>query len=89
MSCAVGRRQGSDPELLWLLCRLAAAALIPPLAWEPPYTVGAAPKKTKKKERRRSHGLQSFKTFTFWAHIEKNGHSWSRIFPQILTFRML
>ena len=30
---------GKDPELLWLWCRLAAAALIGPLAWEPPYTV--------------------------------------------------
>ena len=30
---------------LWLRCRLAAATLIPPLAWEPPYAMGAALKK--------------------------------------------
>ena len=32
MSCGVGRRHSSDPELLWLWlwCRLAAVALIRP-----------------------------------------------------------
>ena len=39
----VGHRRGSDPALLWLWPRPAAIALIPPLAWEPPYTVGAHP----------------------------------------------
>ena len=33
----------SDPMWLWLRCRLAAAALIPPLlAWEFPFAEGAA-----------------------------------------------
>jgi len=47
MSCGVGLRHGSD--LLWLW--LAATAPIRPLAWEPPYAVGAAlkGKKTKNK----------------------------------------
>ena len=36
MSCGVGHRCGSDPALLWLWCRPAAAALILPLAWELP-----------------------------------------------------
>ena len=36
-----------DLVLLWLWCRLAATALIGPLAWEPPYAVGAALEKTK------------------------------------------
>ena len=50
MSCGVGHRHGSDPTLLWLWCRPAATAPIRPLAWEPPYAVGAAlEKKTKKK----------------------------------------
>ena len=39
---------GSDPVLLW--CRPAAAALIPPLAWEPPYATGAILKDKKKKK---------------------------------------
>ena len=30
----VGHRFGSDPVLLWLWCRLAAAVLIQPLTWE-------------------------------------------------------
>ena len=45
MSCGIGRRRSSDLALLWLWCRPAAAALIGPLAWEPPYAVGAALKK--------------------------------------------
>ena len=38
----LGYRCGSDPTLLWLWRRLAAAALIRPLAWELPYTLAAA-----------------------------------------------
>ena len=50
MSCAVGRRCSSELALLWLWCRPAATAPIRHLAWEPPYTTGAALKgqKTKK-----------------------------------------
>ena len=52
MSCGVGRRCSSDPGLLWLRLwlwrRLEATALIPPLAWEPPYALGAAQKQTNK-----------------------------------------
>ena len=48
MSCGVGHRRGSDPVLLWLWWRLEAIALIQPVAWEPPYAVGAA---LEKKER--------------------------------------
>ena len=48
MSCGAGRRRGLDPELLWLWCRLAATAPIGPLAWEPPYAMGAALEKANK-----------------------------------------
>ena len=57
MSCGVGCRCGSDPELLWLWCRPVATAPIRPLAWETPYAGGAAlemakrQKKKKKKEK--------------------------------------
>ena len=58
MSCGVGRRHGSDLVWLWLWYRPAAAAPIRPLAWEPPYAVGAALKskktKTKTKNKRGS-----------------------------------
>ena len=42
-----------DPALLWLWRRPATAALIGPLAWEPPYAVGVALEKTKKKKKRK------------------------------------
>ena len=42
MSCGVGHRHGSDLMLLWLWCRLAAIALIRPLAWESPYAASVA-----------------------------------------------
>ena len=48
MSCGVGCRSCSDPELLWLWRRPGATALMRPLAWEPPYATGAAVGKTKK-----------------------------------------
>ena len=50
MSCGVGRRHSLDPVLLWLWCRPAAAALISPLAWEPPYAMGEAQKAKEKKK---------------------------------------
>ena len=46
MSCGVGLKNGLD--LLW--CRLAAAALIQPLAWEPPYAAGEALKRQTNKK---------------------------------------
>ena len=50
VNCGVGHRQecGSDLSLQWLWHRLAAVALIQPLAWEPPYMDG--PQKAKKKK---------------------------------------
>ena len=50
MSCGVGRRRGSDPALLWLWQRPAAAAPNRPLAWELPYATGVALKDKKKKK---------------------------------------
>ena len=47
LSWGEGRRRGSDPILLWLWHKLVAPALIPPLAWEPPYAVGEALEKAK------------------------------------------
>ena len=52
MSCSVGRRHGSDPELMWLWRRQAAATPIQPLVWEPPYAEGVALKKKKKWQKR-------------------------------------
>ena len=52
MSCGVGLRHGSNRVLLWLWFRLAAVALIQPLAWEPPYAISAALKSKKKKKKK-------------------------------------
>ena len=51
MSCGVGRRCASDPALLWLWHRPAAAALICPLAWELPHAVGVAVKKPEQEQK--------------------------------------
>ena len=57
------RRHGSDPVLLWLWCRLAAAAPIGPLAWEPLCAVGAALKGKKKKK---NQHLSSGKRWSYY-----------------------
>ena len=59
MTCGVGGIHSSDCALLWLWRRPAATALIRPLAWEPPYAMGAAIKKIKKDEKKekRNHSF--------------------------------
>ena len=42
MSCGVGHRHGSDLALLWMCYRPAGVAPIRPLAWDPPWAMGAA-----------------------------------------------
>ena len=49
MSCGVDRRCGSDLALLWLWGRLAA---VRPLAWEPPFAVGAVLKSKTKRNKK-------------------------------------
>ena len=59
MSCSVGHRIGLDPELLWLWLWLwhgpAAAALIRPVAWEPPCAASVPPQKKRQKKRNLPH----------------------------------
>ena len=54
VSCGVGHRCSSDLVLLWLWCRLAAIALIRPLAWELLYATGAALKNPKNKQTKKN-----------------------------------
>ena len=49
VSCGVGHRCGSDVASMWLRCRLAAAALTQPLAWEHTYATGAALKRQRER----------------------------------------
>ena len=65
MSYGVGYRCSSDPMLLWLCCRLAAAALIRTLAWGLPYAVPAALKRKIRKKKLTFSWLISFHLFTF------------------------
>ena len=54
MSCSVGCRCSSDLALLWH--RLAATALIQPLAWELPCDTGTALKRKKEEEKKKAVG---------------------------------
>ena len=68
MSYGVGRRCSSDLALLWLWYRLAAVAPIGPLAWEPPYAMGAVLKRQKtKKKKKKDEQLE----FPLW--LSSNG----------------
>ena len=53
MSCGVGCRCGSDPTLLWLWCRLVAAAPIRPPNLGTSICCGCGPKKAKKKKKKK------------------------------------
>ena len=61
MSCGVGCRGGSDLALLWLWHRLAVVAPIQPLAWEPPYDMGAALKRKKNEEEEEERKTEEIK----------------------------
>ena len=74
MTCGVGCKYGSDLTLLWLWCRPAATALIQPLAWEPPYAVGAALKETKTKTP--PHSRLFLKTDTQQQHKVSTFNTW-------------
>ena len=62
MSSGIGRRQGSDPVLLWLWHRPAAVASMRPLAWESPCAAGAALKRQKKKKKKTKNTKQKKQT---------------------------
>ena len=68
MSCDEGHRQGSDPTLLWLWCRLAATAPIRTLAWEPTYAMVIALKKKKKKKKKKRNSSPSSRSNLPVAH---------------------
>ena len=84
MSCDVGRRHGLDLVLLWLWYRRAAAALMQPLTWEPPYAMDAALKKrktkTKKQTNKTKNGVPIITKINIsvalnvWVHCLSEGH---------------
>ena len=73
MRCGVGHRRGSDLALLCLWRRPAATAPIKPLAWEPPYVMGAALKKTdqKKKKEKKMWYIHNTYTGILFSHENK------------------
>ena len=60
--CSVGCRHDSDPMLLWLQHRPAATALIRPLAWDPPYAVGAALEKARRLKKKKEEEEEEITT---------------------------
>ena len=68
MSWGVAHRRDLDLVWLWLWCRLAATALIRPIAWEPPYATSAALKRQNKKQKPKTCG--SLKTHILKITIE-------------------
>ena len=63
MSCGVGCRCDSNMVVWWWWCRLAAVALIQPLAQEPPYATSAPTLQKKKDVAHMYNGiLLSYKT---------------------------
>ena len=76
MSCGVGLRRSSDPALLWLWCRLAAAAPIGPLAWDLPYAAGATLKRQKKKKSQLYTGMFDPLTLTEETINKGNEKNW-------------
>ena len=61
-SCGIGHRCGSDLVLLWLWCRVAAAALIQPPAQELPYAKDAALKRRKQTNKNKKQNKTPTKT---------------------------
>ena len=66
MSCSIGHGCGLDLVLLWLWHRLAALALIRPLAWEPLYAVVVALKKQKLNKMNKYKNYRISRTGDFW-----------------------
>ena len=52
---------GLDTASLWLWCK-PAATVLQPLAWEPPYAAGVAPKIQREKNRKKNRQNQFFRT---------------------------
>ena len=88
MGCGIGHRCGLD--LAWLRCRLAAVALIGPLAWELPYASGEALKRQKKKKKTKKKKLFYFEiVFNLWKSYKDNKKSSCMFFTQLLLISHL
>ena len=74
----MGCRRGLDPKLLWLWCRPAAVAPNRPLAWEPPYAMGTAQEKEKKKGGEIDLQPNSFSSLT---GVSCHNNVWSDFVP--------
>ena len=86
MSCGVGRRHGSDLALLWLWLRLAATALIRPLAWKLPYDADAHHPPPKKKKRQNKKGEREHQ-FLFYNDFYFFHYNWFTAFCQFLLLK--
>ena len=79
----MGHRRGSDPTSLWLWRRPVATAPIQRLAWEPPYTTGAALEMAKRQNNNYNNNNNAMNIgvqialqeliFNFLEYIPRNG----------------
>ena len=83
MSSGVGCRRGSALALLWLWCRLEAAALIRPLAWELPYAAGMALKRQQKRKKKKKSSVcwLSMAVHSNPPHVVAESKSHFMVFP--------
>ena len=89
MSCGVGRRCSSDPMLLWLWHRPSATALIRPLAWELPYTVGVALEKTKRPKKKKKTKYQAICQWLSMININSDSSSLKGKQPSMFFIRWI
>ena len=64
MSSGVACRHSSDPELLWLWCKLVGTTPIGLLAWEPPYATGVALKRQKDQKKKKKKEFTQMMSLT-------------------------
>ena len=77
MICGVGHRYGLDPGLVWLWRRPVATDLIRPLAWEPPYAMGAALEKTKRQKDKKKKQNTWTKNDVWLINVNVNIQKWN------------
>ena len=83
MSCGVNCRHGLDLALLWLWSRLAATALIRPLAWGPPYAASAALEKAERQNNNNNNNnkVENYQSVTITVAAD-SGRGWRLLKPE-------
>ena len=86
MSCGVSHRCSLDLALLCLWRSPEAAALIGPLAWEPPYASGGALERKNKKKKQQNNAICSNVDGTRDSHTKRSKSERERQIPYEITY---